>query len=128
MSKFIIGLRNSEPAPPEVEYVCGPKSPITDFSACVALKEVLWDENPDTAKVFHSFESLADAIVLLTDAGCDASLLCVMQKITTYQPMDAKTISTAVRENRIQHIINNIPTEDLEYLRDAGVLDLTNVT
>lgn len=128
MSKFIIGLRNSEPAPPEIEYVCGPKSPIATLGACVSEHEVLWSEAEDAAMVFHTIESVAATINQLDAMGCDVTLICVMQRIITYSVVDADAILFAVREAKVNSIIRDMDNDDVEYLKSVGALDLTNVT
>jgi len=100
--KFVIGIKNSEPAPPEFVYFCDPKPPVNSLSACVVESEVVWDADPDCAEVFRSTPAVADAL------GC-------LMKLFPHDTLFAD-------------ILKGLGADEIEYLQDNGVLDLTNVT
>jgi len=102
--KFVIGIKNSEPAPPEFEYYCGAKPPITNLFSCVVTQETVWDADPDCAEVFRSTLAVADAL------GC----------LTKLFPHDTLFID--------KRVVSGLGADEIEYLQDNGVLDLTNVT
>jgi len=125
--KFVIGIKNSEPAPPEFVYFCGPKAPVNSLSACVVESEVVWDADPDCAEVFRSTPAVADAL------GCLMKLfphdtLFIDKRVVSYERMDTKIFLKLVQTNRIADILKGLGADEIEYLQDNGVLDLTNVT
>jgi len=127
--KFVIGIKNSEPAPPEFEYYCGPKGAIQSLAACIDTAETVWDEDPDCAYVFHSMDEVASGVDLLTQLfGPISDRLFIKQRIVSYNLMDKNVFTRVIRTNRINSIIQQLDDEDVKYLQDNGVLDLTNVT
>jgi len=126
-TKFVIGLRNSEPAPPEFTYYCGPSGAIQSLAACISESETVWDEDPDCAHVFRSLDEVSSGLDLLTQLfGHDD--LFIKQRIVSYDLMDKEVFVRVIQTNRINSIIQGLDVEDVKYLQDKGVLDLTIVT
>jgi len=125
--KFVIGIKNSEPAPPEFEYYCGAKPPITNLFSCVVTQETVWDADPDCAEVFRSTLAVADALGCLTKLFPHDTLF-IDKRVVSYERMDTKIFLKLVQTNRIADILKGLGADEIEYLQDNGVLDLTNVT
>ncbi len=125
--KFIIGMKNTEPAPPEFLYFCGPSSPINCLSACVNEAETVWDTNPDSAHVFRTMEDVATGYDNLMQLF-PAQRLFIQARIVSYNTLSTEQFMDIIVQNRINNILGGLDKDDINYLREKGVLDLTIVT
>lgn len=115
-----------EKCEPDYYYFCGSKAPVSTLSACISQNEVLLDTDPECAITLQSLDAAAYNYGLLQDLGFEGIL--VLQKITTFQNMESATFDEMVKQSRINSILSSLDDDDMKYLQDIGVLDLTIVT
>lgn len=124
--QFVIGVRNLDKCLPDWYYVCGSVAPVTSLSAAIDSKEVLLDENIDTAIIFRGQESAAYNYGLLQLLGF--AELQILEREVRWLPVDTEKFEKIVTQTRIETIMAGMDKEDIEYLKTIGVLDLTIVT
>lgn len=124
--RFIISVKNTDKCPPDYFYLCGAKTPVSTLSACISRDEVLFDNDPECGITIQSLDAAVYNYGLLKDLGFEGIL--VLRKKTVFENMDSTTFDNMVKQSRINSIIEGLDADDIKYLEDNGVLDLTIVT
>ena len=125
--RYIIALRNFEPAPPEYEYYCGTKGTAGKHLFNGATTEdIIWDDDRDAALKLLSEGSAADSYIALTELGYDGMIVYKVAQV--YTPIDVEIFKALVAKNRVESILASMSGEDVDYLKKLGILDLTIVT
>ena len=133
MSKYIIGIRNPEPAEPVLEYYCG----VSDRGRNMSIDELaqdknrnnlLYDANPASAAKFTTMDSIAEVCQLLIDIGFESDLLRVYEARMEYIPVDVDELQHLIKVHKVTNIMDKLSFEEKDYLKQLGVLDLTKVT
>lgn len=129
--RYIIAQHNSEPAPPEYMYYCGVSLNTGKGTTEVALAtcdkdQVMWDDNRRSARQLRSLQDAVDAFAFLETFGFEN--LRVFKVTLLYEPTDVSEFEHLAKVRRVTDIINQMDVKDAQYLKEIGVLDLTNVT
>lgn len=124
--RFVISVRNLDKCEPDNYYYCGSKSPIAYLDACVKQDEVSLDGDVECAMTLNSLETAAHVYGLLKNLGFEG--VTVFQKVSSYVKMESPTFDKMVTERRVLSIMKGLDEDDIKYLQENGVLDLTIVT
>jgi len=121
--KYIIGIKNPEPAEPEFVYYCGLSHSTRDDPA-----DILWSANIDGALLLMDMYDAAADCQLIIDSGYPTDDIKVYEAEMHYALVDLDKIGELMAARRIDRILNLLDRDDINYLKSIGVLDLTNVT
>jgi hypothetical protein len=128
--KFIVALRNSEPAEPEFEYYCGLSQQARDKSIDGVREDkdrndILWDTDPDCALKLINLAAAARDAQLLIDVGYDVDLIRIFTAEMVYTQLPHEETEKYMQELAVKSIIDKLTVSDVEYLEDKGLLDLS---
>lgn len=131
--KYIVAMLNSEPAPPELEYFCGlsqhaREKTIEEVREKGDCTDLLWDTDPECALRHKFMDGAADDCQLLLDMGYDGSLIRVYEAEMSYVPVDKLKLHKLMMQRQVHAVMEKLTTEDINYLENLGILDLTKVT
>jgi hypothetical protein len=131
--KYIIALRNSEPAPPEFEYYCGlapaaHEKTLNQLLEYKNKKDILWDADIECASKITNLDTAADQCNFLVEMGYDDDYIRVFTAEMQYEEISPGEIGICLRNRRVGNILKKLNTNDVDFLKKYGVLDLTKVT
>jgi predicted nuclease with RNAse H fold len=133
--KYIIGLKNLEPAPPEYMYYMGVNAAdyngkgthVTILEEALSGTVVLWTEWREEALTIRSMNELAAVASELTRLGWLEGLH-VYEVQPSYTLMDSREIINEVNRRKVDKILSVLSQDDIDYLVENDILDLTIVT
>ena len=131
--KYIIGIRNSEPAPPEIEYYCGisqrgNKMSTDEIRQDKNSNNFIWVADPSAAAKLTTMDGVVEICQLLIDIGFEPDLLRVYEARMEYTPVDVEDLQHHIKVHKVTNIMDKLSHKEKDYLKQLGVLDLTNVT
>lgn len=120
--QYIISRRNPSKCDPDTLYLCYKKA----FPDLCVDADTYWDPEPGAAYIFHSIEMVAGSIKMLLEVG-DKDLT-VLEKITSYNPVNTEMLDEIMTKNKMREIIDTLDDGDVDFLVKHANLDLTIVT